>query len=99
MWDHLRFGVLGYPFTGYLLQKPFTAMVSRRLDVRVDTETPASPTAMLFVLGGVALALPITQGATIAKADAVEAGWIVHHSDDVAPRVVLLRLESSEQSS
>jgi hypothetical protein len=99
MWDHLRFGVLGYPFTGYLLQKPFTAMVSRRLDVRVDTETPESATAMLFVLGGVTLGLPIAQGATIARAHAVEAGWIVHQSDDVAPRVVLLRLEPPERPS
>lgn len=92
-WDHLRRGVLGYPFAGYLLQRPFTAGITRRLDVNVNVADPESPIAMTFVLGGVALAVPIGLGATVARADVVRAGWEVRASDSVAPTTLRFRLE------
>lgn len=92
----MRCGVLGYSFSGYLLQRPFTAMRTRRIDVHVNAETPKSPVAMLFAVGGVVLAAPLAQGATVAHADVVAAGWDVYSSDAVAPNVVHLRLEPSE---
>jgi hypothetical protein len=79
-WDHLRHAVLGQPFRGYLLQHPFTAAITRRLDIHIDLETPKSPVAMTFVMGGVGLALPLAPGVAVAHADVAKAGWeCLHH--------------------
>jgi len=95
-WDHLRCGVLGYPINGYLLQWPFTARITRRMDVNVSLEAPESPVAMRFVLGGVALAVPIAQGARIARDEVTAAGWEIYTTDASPPRSVHLRLEPTE---
>jgi len=92
-WDHLRCGILGYRFSGYLLQWPFTALITRRMDVNLSLETPESPTAMSFALGGVALAVPIANGARIARDDVTAAGWEVHTTDASAPQSVHVRLD------
>jgi len=95
-WDHLRCGVMGYPFRGYLLQHPYQARVLRRIDVSVNPRDAQSPTAMSFVCGGVVLAVPMAQGATVAATDVETAGWQIYSSDSVAPNVVRLRLEPSD---
>jgi hypothetical protein len=95
-WDDLRCGVLGYPFRGYLLQRPFQAMVLRRIDVSVNPTQAESPMAMTFVCGGVVLAVPLAQGATVTAADVEKAGWEIHLSGSVAPNVVRLRVDPSE---
>jgi hypothetical protein len=97
-WDHLRCGVLGYRFSGYLLQWPFTAIITRRMDVNINSEAPESPVAMSFVLGGVALAVPIAKGARIARDDVASAGWEVYTTESVPPTSVHLRLEPTEQA-
>jgi hypothetical protein len=95
-WDHLRRGVLGYRFSGYLLQRPFTARITRRLAVNVNLRAPETATAMTFTMGGVALALPIAPGAQVRRDEVVRAGWDVYTSDSVAPASIQLRLEPTE---
>jgi hypothetical protein len=94
-WDLIRQAVLGAPFTGWLVQAPFTARVTRRLDVRVDFDKPASPLAMSFVLGGVALAVPLTGGATLEQAEWKARGWDIRRTGVAAPDTMHLRLEPS----
>jgi hypothetical protein len=94
-WDPIRQAVLGTPFKGWLLQAPFTARVTRRLDVRVNFDEPTSPLAMIFVLGGVALAVPLAGGATLEQAEWKARGWDVHRTGVAAPDTVHLRLEPS----
>ncbi len=98
-WDHLRRGVLGTPFRGYLLQFPFTALITRRLDVNLRLNRPESPMAMSFVLGGVALAVPIAVGVQIDPQEVVAAGWEIYTTESVAPRSIHLRLEPSVRSA
>src|SRR4051794_24015737 len=74
-WDHLRRAVLGAPLRGYLLQAPFAAMVTRRLDVNVRPAAAADPWAMRFALGGVALAVPLGDRARVSRDVAIGAGW------------------------
>lgn len=94
-WDHLRHAVLGGPFKGCLLQRPFLVMVTRRLDVRVNLDEPENPRAANFELGGVALAAPLAEGATLRGADARRGGWDVCTTEDKQPEAVLLRLDPS----
>ncbi len=95
-WDYMREVILGAPFRGYLLQAPFTAQVTRRLDVNVNFTTPAQPSAMTFVMGGVTLSVPLAPGAKVDPADAHAAGWEVHPTEAAAPDVLHFRLEPSE---
>lgn len=97
-WDHLRQGVLGTPFRGYLLQFPFTALITLRLDVNLALGMPESPVAMSFVLGGVALAVPISSGVQIDREEVVAAGWDVYTTESAAPNSVHLRLEPTSRS-
>jgi hypothetical protein len=95
-WGHLRCGVLGYRFSGFLMQRPFTATITRRMDVSLSLEAPESPVAMSFVLGGVALSVPIAQGAQIARDEVTAAGWEVYTTNASAPESIHLRLEPTE---
>jgi hypothetical protein len=92
----MRQVILGAPFKGYLLQAPFAAQVTRRLDVNIDFRTPSDPLAMTFVMGGVALAVPLAPGAKISPAEARDAGWEARSTGSVAPKLLHLRLEPSE---
>ena len=91
-WDYLRHAILGAPFKGYLLQRPFTARVTRRLDVDISFTRAADPWAMVFGMGGVALAVPLKPGSRITRADARHAGWEVHSTADAAPNALHFRL-------
>lgn len=92
-WDDLRRVVLGAPFRGYVLQAPFEARVTRRLDVNVAFNSPDRPDAITFEMGGVRLAAPLAAGTSITLATAKKEGWDVHATDVPAPHVVRLRLE------
>jgi hypothetical protein len=63
------------------------------MDVSLSLEAPESPVAMSFVLGGVALSVPIAHGAQIARDDVTAAGWEAYTTDASAPKSVHLRLE------
>ena len=91
--DHLRHAVLGAPFKGYLLQQPFTAMVTRRLHVEMSFRDPADPLAMRFLMGGVEFAVPLAPGVRFEKGEARRAGWEVHTTEAPAPSALHFRLE------
>ncbi len=95
-YDALRLAVLGAPFNGYLLQAPFVVRVTRRLDVNVGIDRPENPWAMTFILGGVALAVPLTEGAPVRPKDAKEHGWEVRSTRATAPSSIRLRLEPTD---
>jgi hypothetical protein len=93
-WDHLRCGVLGAPLEkGFVLQRPFTAMVTRELHVHANFATPDLPDAMAFVMGGVALAAPLANHVKLSAAAIRAAGWEVHGIDKPAPKALHFRLE------
>lgn len=94
-WDHLRHAILGAPFKGYLLQAPFVAMRTRSINVEISTERANNPMAVTFVMGGVALAVPLEQGVRISPPDVRRMGWDLHTTQSPAPRTVRLRLEPS----
>jgi hypothetical protein len=81
------------PSGGFLLQAPFTAMVTRRLEVQVDFRAPENPWAMAFAMGGVALGVPLAEGVAMTRDEARSAGWDLHTTDDSAPTALHLRLE------
>lgn len=92
-WDHLRRAVLGAPFKGFLLQMPFTAQITRLLDVNVNLSAPADPEAMTFAMGGVAFAVPLADRTKITRATVRQAGWDIHTTDKPAPTRLLFRLQ------
>lgn len=92
-WDHLRQVVLGQPFKGFVAQAPFEATTSGELKVGVDITRPADWTAVTFVLGGVALAVPLDPGAKASRDEVRRCGWDVKPTDAPPDSRILLRLE------
>lgn len=86
-WDHLRRGVLGSSFRGCLLQLPFAALV-RAAGRESPTRHAGLAAGDEAVLGGVALAVPISLGVQISRDDVLTAGWDVYTTDSVAPKSV-----------
>lgn len=91
-YDALRRAVLGAPFNGYLLQAPFVVRVTRRLDIDVGIDTPEDPWAMRFSLGGVALAVPLSEGAPVRPKDAAAQGWELRSTAATAPTAIRMHL-------
>jgi hypothetical protein len=94
-WDPLRCGVLGYPFVGYLLARPFVVARSREIIINVAAKEPASPVAVTFAMGGVALAAPMLAGITMRKSEIEATGWEVHASDERPPEAIQMRLDTT----
>ena len=92
-WDHLRHAVLGAPFKGFLLQRPFVVALTRRLYVDVKLDTPEDPWSIAFAIGGVSLAAPLMDGTSVTRGEVRRAGWELHTTDDAQPQSVLLRLD------
>ena len=96
-WDHLRTAVLGAPFKGYLLQAPFQVMVTRHLHVDLTLEHAERPDAMVFSMGGVALALPLLPGQFEKTPAQLQAcGWQALRTSVPPDPVVRLSLEPSD---
>lgn len=95
-WDHLRRVVLGAPMRGYVLQQPFSFMVTRRLAIEIDANDPTDPCAIIFALGGVVLAAPIAPGRKVSIDEVRAQGWEIWRTDRPASDVVHLRLEDAQ---
>jgi hypothetical protein len=92
-WDPVRCAIVGYPFSGYLLARPFVVMRSRRLDLAVEPRRPQSPVAVHFRYGGVELAVPLLPGVNLHRSEIDAAGWAVQRTDQRPPSVTRLQLD------
>jgi hypothetical protein len=96
-WDALREAILGAPFSGYLIQAPFRAVINGELNINIEPETPEWPTAVTFQVGGVVLAAPLVPGTTPPDDDQMmklrSEGWTVMTTDDPPPKELFLELE------
>ena len=95
-WDHLRLGVLGHPFRGYLLQQPMVVAPIERVHLDVRLETSGDPGAVTFVAGGVVLSAPLMPGHRVPASDLVAAGWEIQSTEDRARDVIHLRLDPND---
>lgn len=92
-WDPLRRAVLGYPFSGFLLQRRFVIGVSNEFFVHADLNQPHEAMAMRFGFGGVRFAVPLKPGKLIQNKEFEDQGWDVLSTRSKAPKVVRLRLD------
>jgi hypothetical protein len=95
-WDHLRCAVLGAPFRGFLLERPFILARTGHLHVVVSTEHPETPDAVQLQIGGLHVAAPLANGARVDVRQAGAAGWNVRHTADRPAKTMMLRLEPEE---
>jgi hypothetical protein len=89
--------VLGAPFTGYLLQAPFRAVIDGQLNMNIEPRRPQAPGAVSFKVGGVVLAAPLAVGTTPPQDEEMQAllddGWRILTTEDRPPQELVFELE------
>lgn len=96
-WDALREAILGGPFSGYLIQAPFRAVINGELNINIEPQTPEWPSAVTFHVGGVVLAAPLVPDTTPPDDDQMKElrseGWTLMTTDDAPPKELFFELE------
>jgi HNH endonuclease len=102
-WDGLREAILGAPFSGYLIQAPFRAVINGALNVNIEPQTPELPSAVTFQIGGVVLAAPLVPNTTPPNDDEMKklrsAGWTVMTTEDPPPNELFFELEPTTDTN
>ncbi len=98
-WDPLREAVLGAPFSSYLIQAPFRAVIDGKIDINIEPRAPTLPTAVTFKAGGVLLAAPLAVATEAPDDDQtrqlLSEGWSITPTESAAPRELWFELEPS----
>jgi hypothetical protein len=102
-WDSLREAVLGAPFSGYLIQAPFRAIIDGEMKIDIEPQAPESPSAVMFKVGGVLLAAPLVPN-TIPPDDEEmrrlkSEGWTVLTTADSPPKELFFELEPTAKAN
>ncbi len=96
-WDPLREAVLGAPFSGFLIQAPFHAIIDGQLHVGIRQQTPQSPSAVTFKVGGVILGAPLVPGTSPPDDEEMRRlrseGWTALTTNDQPPKDLFFELE------
>jgi hypothetical protein len=102
-WDSLRDAILGAPFSGYLIQAPFRAIIDGQLNVSINPQTPQSPSAVVFRVGGVILGTPLVTGASPPDDGEMQKlrseGWTVLTINDQPPKDLFFELEPTPKTN
>jgi hypothetical protein len=98
-WDSLREAILGAPFSSYLLQAPFRAVIDGKIDINIEPQTPNIPAAVTFKVGGVVLAAPLAVNTQPPDDDQMREllrdGWSLSRTESTPTRELWFELEPS----
>lgn len=98
----LRKAILGAPFSGFLIQAPFRAIIDGQLNVNLEPQTPESPSAVIFKVGGVILAAPRVPGTSPPDDEEMRRlrseGWTALTTDDQPPKDLFFELEPESKT-
>jgi hypothetical protein len=95
--DPLRKAILGAPFSGYLIQAPFRAIIDGQLNVNLEPRTPEFPSAITFKVGGVIMSAPLVPDTSSPDDEEIRQlrneGWTALTTDDQPPKDLFFELE------
>ncbi|HEV7943825.1 MAG TPA: hypothetical protein VGP17_13635 [Solirubrobacteraceae bacterium] len=101
-WDSLREAVLGAPFSGYLIQAPFRAIIDGEIRVNIEPQMPESPSAVMFKVGGVLLSAPLAPGTMPPDDEEMRSlkgeGWTLLTTADPPPKELFFELEPTAKA-